>query len=70
MIAPMSTALSSGSPTRSVSILRLELRDQPLGDTFLRQDAGAGAADLALIEPDRVHHALDHAVEIGVRRTR
>ena len=33
---------------------------------FLDQDPGARAADLALIEPDRVHHAFHHAVEVGI----
>ena len=38
MIAPMSTALSSGSPTRRVSIRALSLADQPLGHPLLYQD--------------------------------
>ncbi len=33
---------------------------------FLHQQTGAGAADLALIEPDGIDHALDHAIEIGI----
>ena len=37
-----------------------------LGDAFLHEQARAGAADLALVEPDGVDHALDRAVEIGV----
>jgi hypothetical protein len=36
------------------------------GDAFLHEEAGAGAADLALVEPDRVDEAFDGAVEIGV----
>src|SRR3954451_12540198 len=80
MIAPMSTALSSGSPTRSVSILALSLTTsrsatpsgpplpalgpapQPVGPPPLHQNRRAGAADLPLVEPDRVHHPFDHAV--------
>jgi hypothetical protein len=64
----MSTALSSGSPTRSVSIRALSLATSAR-PPLLHQDPRAGAADLALVEPDRVHHALDHAVEIGVGKT-
>ena len=45
---------------------RLELGDQTLRDSFLRQDPRAGAADLALVEPDGIDHAFDHAVQIGV----
>ena len=33
---------------------------------LLHDQARAGAADLALIEPDRVDDAFDRAVEIGV----
>jgi hypothetical protein len=36
------------------------------GDAFLDEEAGAGAADLALVEPDRVDEAFDGAVEVGV----
>jgi hypothetical protein len=39
---------------------------EPLGDALLHEDARAGAADLPLVEPDRVDHALDDAVEVGV----
>ena len=35
-------------------------------DTFLHQKARPGAADLTLIEPDRIHQPLDGAVQIGV----
>src|SRR6185295_15922233 len=37
-----------------------------LGDALLDDQARAGAADLSLVEPDGVHHALDRAVEVGV----
>src|SRR5271170_8361539 len=40
--------------------------DQRFGDALLHQKAGAGAADLALIEPDAVDEAFDGGVEIGV----
>ncbi len=36
------------------------------GDAFLDEEAGAGAADLALVEPDGVDEAFDGAVEVGV----
>jgi len=61
----MSTALSSGGPTAAFHA-RPELRDQPLGDSLVHQQPRAGAAHLPLIEPNRVHHALDHTVQIGV----
>jgi hypothetical protein len=45
-------------------------RPQPVvelvGDAFLHDGARSGAADLALVEPDRVDDALDGRVEIGV----
>ena len=65
-IAPMSTALSSGEPTRSVSMRARSFAISRSRDAFLHEQARAGAADLALVEPDRVDHALDDAVEIGV----
>ncbi len=45
---------------------RLEPLDEPLGHALLHQDPRARAADLALVEPDRVDHTLDHTVEIRV----
>src|SRR6185437_9692107 len=45
---------------------RAQLGDELPRDALLHQEARAGAADLPLIEPDRVDDALDHAVEIGV----
>ena len=45
---------------------RLELGDEALLDRLLHEEARAGAADLALVEPDGVDEALDGAVEIGV----
>jgi hypothetical protein len=36
------------------------------GNALLHQQARAGAADLALVEPDRIDDTLDCAVEIGV----
>ena len=62
----MSTALSSGEPTRSFSMRARSFADEPLGDAFLHQQPRARAADLPLVEPDRVDHAFDHAVEVGV----
>ncbi|AEK62022.1 hypothetical protein CFU_2194 [Collimonas fungivorans Ter331] len=44
----------------------LEARYEILGDAFLHQQARAGAADLALVEPDRIDHALDGGVDVGV----
>ena len=44
----------------------LSLCDQPRRDAFLHQQPRAGAADLPLVEPDRVDHAFDDAVEVGV----
>ena len=64
-IAPMSTALSSGADAQLLHP-RAQLLDQALGDAFLHQQPRARAADLALVEPDRVDDAFDHAVEIGV----
>ena len=37
-----------------------------LGDALLHEQARAGAADLALVEPDAVDEAFDGGVEIGV----
>ncbi len=45
---------------------RAQLLRQPIGDAFLDEQPRARAADLALVEPDRVHHAFDDAVEVGV----
>jgi hypothetical protein len=64
--APMSMALSSGSPTRSLAMRALELVDEARLDRFLHEEARAGAADLALIEPDGIDEAFDGAVQIGV----
>ena len=36
------------------------------GDAFLHEEARAGAADLALVEPDRIDEAFDGGVEVGV----
>ena len=44
----------------------LQLFHQPVRDAFLRKDPGSGAAHLSLVEPDRVHHAFDHGIEIRV----
>src|SRR6185503_14900051 len=43
-----------------------QLFHEALRHAFLHEQARARAADLALVEPDRVHDALDHAVEIRV----
>ena len=61
----MSTALSSGEPSRSFS-MRAQLGDEALVDGFLHEQPRARAAHLALVEPDRVDHAFDHAVQVGV----
>ncbi len=45
---------------------RPQLGVHPLGDRFGDQQPRAGAAHLALVEPDRVDDALDRAVEIGI----
>ena len=44
----------------------LQLFVEPFRHAFLHQQARSGAADLALIEPDRIHQPLDGAVQIGV----
>ena len=45
---------------------RLDLGDEGVGDALLHQQPRAGAADLALVEPDAVDQPFDGAVEIGV----
>ena len=40
--------------------------DEGLGDALLHEEARAGAADLALVEPDAVHEAFDGGVEVGI----
>jgi hypothetical protein len=49
---------------------RFHARLQPLNecirDAFLDQDPGPGATDLPLVEPDRVNHALDDAIEVCI----
>src|SRR5579859_5577504 len=40
--------------------------DERLGDAFLHQEAGASAADLALVKPDAVNEAFDGGVEVCV----
>ena len=65
-IAPMSTALSSGEPSRSVSMRARSFAIEPLAHAFLHEQPRAGAADLSLVEPDRVDDAFDDGVEIGV----
>src|SRR6476646_4545607 len=44
----------------------LELRDERLVDRLLDEEAGAGAADVALVEVDAVDDPLDRLVERGV----
>ena len=39
---------------------------EAVGDAFLHQKARSGAADLALVEPDRIDQPFDGGVEIGV----
>src|SRR5579859_8237553 len=45
---------------------RADLVEERAFDRFLDEQARAGAAHLALVEPDRVDESLDGAVEIGV----
>src|SRR5690606_2300850 len=49
---------------------RLHARAQPVDQrvrhAFLREYARARAAHLTLVEPDRVDHALDYAVKVGI----
>ena len=45
---------------------RLDLLDEGVRNTFLDEQARAGAADLTLVEPDAVDKALDRRVQIGV----
>src|SRR2546430_433806 len=45
---------------------RARSRAQRVGDSLVSQEPRSGAAHLPLVEPDRVPHALDHAVQIGV----
>ena len=45
---------------------RTDLVVELFGDAFLHEEARAGAADLALVEPDAVDEAFDGGVEVGV----
>src|ERR1700722_1361691 len=45
---------------------RADFGDERLGDAFLHQEARAGAANLALVEPDAVDEAFNGGVEVGV----
>ncbi len=45
---------------------RFQFLDEARRDIFLDDEAGARATDLTLIEPDRVHHALNGRVQIGI----
>ncbi len=45
---------------------RADFGVERFGDALLHQQARAGAADLALVEPDGVDQAFDGGVEIGV----
>jgi hypothetical protein len=53
-------------PPRAAARRALELVDEPVVHALLHEQPRPGAAHLALVEPDRVDHALDHAVEVGV----
>src|SRR5215469_18973827 len=44
----------------------LNFIQQRFGNALLHEQARAGAANLALIEPDAVHQAFDRTIEIGV----
>jgi len=45
---------------------RRQLRDEALVDALLDEEPRSGAADLALVQPDRVDHPFDRRVEIGI----
>jgi hypothetical protein len=45
---------------------RLQLGQQRVGRALLHQQPAAGAADLALVEPDAVDQAFDRGVQVGV----
>jgi len=45
---------------------RLHLADEALVDRLLHQQARTGAADLALVEPDRIDQAFDRRIQVGV----
>ena len=45
---------------------RLQTVGEDRGEAFLHKDAGAGAAHLPLIEPDRIDDALDRAINVGI----
>ena len=62
-MAPTSVFLSSGSPTRSVSMRACSSFGELLGDRLLHEQPGARAADVALVEEDPVDDALDGLVE-------
>ena len=66
MMAPMSIALSSGSPTRSLLIRVRTLSRKGRSIDSCTSSREPGAAHLALVEPDRVDQPLDGAVEVGV----
>ena len=62
----MSVFLSSGSPTRSVPMRRCRLGDHLVVHVLLHQQPRARAADVALVEEDALHDALDGLVDRGV----
>ena len=43
----------------------LQLGDELVKDSGLDQELGSGRADLALVEPDGVHHTLDGGVQVS-----
>ena len=45
---------------------RFEFVDEFGRDVFLHEQARTGAAYLALVEPDRIHHAFDSSVQVGI----
>ena len=63
LIAPMSVFLSSGSPRRSVPRRRLSRATSSSAIVLLHEQARAGAADVALVEEDAGHDALDGLVD-------
>jgi hypothetical protein len=45
---------------------RFQFLDEARRDIFLDDQAGARATDLTLVELDRIHHALNGRVQIGI----
>ena len=65
-MAPMSMDCRAVPWARSVPCGRGPWRSAARLCSLLHEQAGTGAADLSLIEPDAIDQALDRAVEVGV----